>query len=99
MNQRLKRSLLDNRINDGTRLSSQWLGARLRAVHLEDVRRDVHYSVVVHALKLKEWVTGGDLKPGYEFGRGFLAPTAEEDFPSQRGDVIGSSNELLIGSR
>src|SRR3954454_11361597 len=87
------------RINDDTGRSGQGLGSWLCAVHLKDVCGDIHGGVVIHALKLEEWITGGNLKPGYEFDGGFLSPTAEEDFPSQRGDVIGSSNELLIGSR
>src|SRR3954452_3094204 len=87
------------RINDDTGRSGQGLGSWLCAVHLKNVCGDIHGGVVIHALKLEEWITGGNLKPGYDFGGGFLSPTAEEDFPSQRGDVIGSSNELLIGSR
>src|ERR1700722_7488728 len=77
--------LLDYRINDDTSLSRQWLGAGLGPVTLGHVRGDFHNSLVVHVLKLEEWVTGGDLKAGYEFGGGLLPSTAQEIFPSQRG--------------
>ena len=86
-------------INDNPGRSGQGLGSWLCAIHLEDIRSDFHDGVVIHALKLEKWITGGNLKPGDEFGSALLPPTAEKDFARQRRDAIGCSNELLIGRR
>jgi transposase InsO family protein len=64
------------RIDNGGCGLGQRLGSGLCSVHLENVSGDVYDDIVIHALKLEKWLISGDLKPRYQFGRGFLPPAA-----------------------
>jgi hypothetical protein len=88
---------LNYRINDDTGGSRQRLHSCLCAVHLEDVCGDVHCGVIIYVLELEVGVADGYLKPSYELGHGFLAPTVEKSFASQWRNIVWISDEFLIG--
>jgi hypothetical protein len=88
---------LDYGVDDDTGRSRQWLRSRLCAVHLEDVCGDVHCGVIIYVLELEARVADGYLKPIYELGYGFLAPTVEKSFASQWRNIVWISDEFLIG--
>jgi hypothetical protein len=88
--------LLYERIHHGACCPGKLPGPGFRAVHLENICCDVHGGVLIHTLKLKKWVVGGDLKSRDEFTRCLLPPPAEEIFPRQGRDTIGFSDEFLI---
>jgi len=86
--------LLNYGIDDNAGRSGQGVGSWLCAVSLEDISGDSHDGLVIHSLKLGEWVTSGDLKLGSKFRCGFLPPPAEEDFAGKRRHVSGCSDDF-----
>ena len=85
---------MNYRIDHGGCGLSQRVGSRLCSVHLENVSRDVYDDIVIHALKLEKGFVGGDLKPRYEFGRGFRAQRLRKVLPTKggtRADFLMSS--------
>jgi len=91
-----KNGSLDYGVDDDTGRSRQWLRSRLCAVHLEDICGDVHCGVISYVLELEARVAYGYLKPIYELGYGFLAPTVEKSFASQWRNIVWISDEFLI---
>jgi len=88
---------LDYGVDDDSGRSRQWLRSRLCTVHLEDVCGDVHCGVVIYVLELEARIVDRYLKTIYELGYGFLAPTVEKSFASQRRNTVWISDEFLIG--